>query len=105
MKDTKSKPGKVKPNQPKIEVKNTSIRGRPPKIEVKDMSNQQKSWKRQSLIDHLETLLDSLKYAMEEYIRMRESFELNIPKRQDLEKAIAQMDNEIEETKKQISEL
>lgn len=95
-----------KPRPPKIEVKKVyGHQPKPPKVEVKDMSNQQRGWKRQSLIDHLETLLDSLKYAMEEYIRMKESFELNIPKRTDLENAIAQMDREIEETKKQISEL
>ena len=74
-------------------------------IDPKTMSRDQINWKRQALTEHLDVLLESMAYAVKELSDMKESFELNPPKRKELEESIIKMDVEIEQAKKELTEL
>lgn len=74
-------------------------------LDPKAMTRDQINWKRKSLVEHLDVLLESMANAVQELITMKEGFELNPAKRQELEKAIETMDAEIEQAKKELTEL
>jgi len=76
-----------------------------PALDPKTMTREQLNWKRQALVEHLDVLLESLGHAVSEYENMRESFELNPPKRKELEDAIKTMDEEVEKAKKELADL
>jgi len=74
-------------------------------LDPKTMTRDQINWKRKSLVEHLDVLLESMANAVQELITMKEGFELNPAKRQELENAIEKMDAEIEQAKKELTEL
>lgn len=74
-------------------------------LDPKTMTRDQINWKRQSLVEHLDVLLESMANAVEELITMKEGFELNPAKRKELETAIEKMDAEIEQAKKELTDL
>ena len=74
-------------------------------LDPKTMTRDQINWKRQSLTEHLEVLLESMANAVKELIDMKEGFELNPAKRRELEKAMEVMDAEIEKAKKDLTDL
>lgn len=78
---------------------------KPQKPPEPELTREQINWKRKHLTEHLDVLLQSLAHAMSEYHEMKESFELNPPKRKELEVAIETMDLEIEQAKKELTEL
>jgi peptidoglycan hydrolase CwlO-like protein len=73
-------------------------------LDPKTMTRDQINLMRHNLSEHLEILLESLGHALNELQTMKESFELNPPKRKELEDAITKMDEEIEQVKKELGE-
>ena len=91
-----------------MESKSTDvIKNKPPlpPLDYSTLSSNEKGWLKKNLTEQLEQLIESMGHSISELNDMKEAFELNIPKRNFLEKTIVDTDKEIYKIKSQLTEL
>jgi hypothetical protein len=75
-------------------------------IPVSELTTEQRNFKRQTIIDHLEQLTECLHYAKQDEAAFFSSLNIQNPeKRAETERAVRDMEKEIECYKKKLSEL
>lgn len=82
------------------------LREKPKPLTPKEMTQEQRQWKIKSLEEHLDQLNEALWYAKQDVAQFTLKLDIShAAKRQEAERAVADSEREIEDIKKQMSDL